>query len=227
MVNQFSQHGSRARRFTASRRGPASPGDAASPIAVAEADAQVADTAEAASAEQLETARGIVLRQLTASAKSRRQLEDKLAERDVPEHVAQEVLDRFEQVGLVDDREYAAMFVRSRAETRKLSRAALRRELSQRGITGELAEQALEQRHEEDEVRDAHELVRRKLPASADLTDRKERDKLTRRLVSMLGRKGYPSGMAFAVVKEELAGLGPTSDPGSEDGVGAEVWDTP
>ena len=76
-------------------------------------------------------------------------------------------------------------------------------------------------------MRDAHELVRRKLPASADLTDRKERDKLTRRLVSMLGRKGYPSGMAFAVVKEELAGLGPTSDPGSEDGVGAEVRDTP
>ena len=110
MVNQFSQHGSRARRSTASRRGPASPGDAASPIAVAEADAQVADTAEAASAEQLETARGIVLRQLTASAKSRRQLEDKLAERDVPEHVAQEVLDRFEQVGLVDDREYCLLY---------------------------------------------------------------------------------------------------------------------
>lgn len=229
MVNQSSQRGSRARRTTASRRGPAAPGDA-TPLSAddeAAAAAQTADGADASDAEQLETARGIVLRQLTASAKSRRQLEDKLAERDVPEHVAQEVLDRFEQVGLVDDREYAAMFVRSRAETRKLSRAALRRELSQRGITGELAEQALEQRHEEDEVRDAHELVRRKLPASADLTDRKERDKLTRRLVSMLGRKGYPSGMAFAVVKEELAGLGPTSDPGSEDGVGAEVWDTP
>ena len=41
------------------------------------------DTAETASAEQLETARGIVLRQLTASAKSRRQLEDKLADKDI------------------------------------------------------------------------------------------------------------------------------------------------
>jgi regulatory protein len=46
--------------------------------------------------------------------------------------------------------------------------------------------------------------VRRKLPAGAELTDRAERDKAVRRLVGMLGRKGYPPGLAFAVVKEEL-----------------------
>ena len=44
--------------------------------------------------EQLhETARAIVLRQLTASAKSRQQLEDKLADKDIPESVARAVLD--------------------------------------------------------------------------------------------------------------------------------------
>ena len=49
--------------------------------------------------------------------------------------------------------------------------------------------------------------MRKKLPASLDPSDRKERDRLTRRLVSMLGRKGYPPGLAFAVVKEELGAL--------------------
>ena len=121
------------------------------------------------------------------------------------------------------------MFVRSRAETRRLSRSALRRELSQRGITGDLAEEALEQRTDEDEQRDAHELVRKKLPARVEPGDRAEYEKLTRRLVSMLGRKGYPPGTAFAVVKAELGALGAATDPdgASEDMTGAEVWDTP
>ena len=180
-------------------------------------------------ADQHEAARAIVLRQLAASAKSRRQLEEKLAARDIPAEVAREVLDRFEEVNLVNDREFAAMFVRSRAETRRLSRSALRRELSQRGITGELAEEALKQRTDEDEERDAHELVRKKLPARVDPGDRAEHEKLTRRLVSMLGRKGYPPGVAFGVVKAELAAMGAAAEPdgASADMTGAEVWDTP
>ena len=34
----------------------------------------------------------------------------------------------------------------------------------------------------------------------------------TRRLVGMLARKGYGSGMSFAVVKDELASAGRTLD---------------
>ncbi|WP_083664907.1 regulatory protein RecX [Kocuria sp. CNJ-770] len=151
-----------------------------------------------------EVARAIVLRQLTASAKSRRQLEDKLADRNVPEDTAREVLDRFEEVGLVDDAQYAELYVRSRAGSRKLARSAIRRELATRGVSGELAEAALEQRTDEDERADAAELVRRKLPAGLDLSDRTERDRAVRRLVGMLGRKGYAPGLAFAVVQEEL-----------------------
>ena len=64
---------------------------------------------------------------MSASAKSRRQLEDKLADRNVPEDVAREVLDRFEEVDLVDDAQYAQLYVRSRASSRKLSRSAIRR----------------------------------------------------------------------------------------------------
>ncbi|WP_348535851.1 regulatory protein RecX [Kocuria sp. JC486] len=159
-------------------------------------------------AEVHESARNIVLRQLTASAKSRRQLEDKLADRGVPEDVAMSVLDRFEDVGLVDDAAFAETFVRSRAETRKLARPALRRDLQAKGIDPELAEQALEQRTDEDERADALDLVRRKAPSgeqlAEQLADRKTRDKLTRRLVSMLARKGYAPGMAFDVVKQVL-----------------------
>lgn len=187
-----SPYARRRRRSAARSRGPEGPAAASSVAADPEPDPR-------------EVARAIVLRQLTAGPRSRKQLEDKLADRGVPEEVARAVLDRFEEVELVDDARFAEAYVRSRASTRKLSRSAIRRELSARGVDGELAEQALEQRTDDDERADAAELVRRKLPAGADLGDRAERDRVVRRLVGMLGRKGYPPGTAFAVVKEELA----------------------
>lgn len=54
--------------------------------------------------------------------RSRLQLARKLAERKVPEHVAEAVLDRFEEVRFIDDAEFARMWVRSRSQTKKLAR---------------------------------------------------------------------------------------------------------
>ena len=168
--------------------------------------------------EQLhETARAIVLRQLTASAKSRQQLEDKLADKDIPESVARAVLDRFEQVELVDDRAFAQSYVRQRAETRKLARPALRMELQRKGVDRELVEQALAQRSDDDERADAVELARRKLPSGPalqeQLADREAKQKLIRRMVSALARKGYAPGLAFEVVRGVLEEHG-TGDDG-------------
>ena len=149
-------------------------------------------------------ARAIVLRQLTSSPKSRLQLERKLAERNVPEDVAAAVLDRFEEVRLVDDAEFAEMWVRSRSQTRKLAKGALRRELAEKGIDGDTAASALEQLSDEDEEAAARQLVERRLRPGTDLSDRAERDKATRRLASMLARKGYQPSQAFRIVGEVL-----------------------
>ncbi|MDQ4045774.1 MAG: recombination regulator RecX [Actinomycetota bacterium] len=149
-------------------------------------------------------ARGIVLRQLTSSPKSRLQLERKLAERKVPEDVAAAVLDRFEEVKLVNDAEFAEMWVRSRSQTRKLAKGALRRELAEKGIDPETAASALGQLSDEDEEAAARHLVERRLRPGVDLTDRAERDKATRRLASMLARKGYQPSQAFRIVGEVL-----------------------
>ncbi|WP_372699966.1 regulatory protein RecX [Arthrobacter sp. JSM 101049] len=145
------------------------------------------------------SARAIILRQLTGSPKSRRQLADKLAERDVPADAARHVLDRFEELQLIDDAAFADAWVRSRARTRGLSRLMLRRELRDKGISDELADAALEQVSSDDEFEMARELVEKKartMPAGLD------HDKGVRRLVSMLGRKGYGPGIAFRVVNE-------------------------
>ncbi|MET4060078.1 regulatory protein [Arthrobacter sp. UYP6] len=148
------------------------------------------------------TARNIVLRQLTNSPKSRHQLAVKLAEKDIPEDVALAVLDRFEEVQLVDDAEFARLWVASRSRSKSLARGALKRELAEKGISGDLAAEALEQVSDEDELVAARALARRKLQSSVDLTDRAARDKQARRLVSMLARKGYSPSVGYRVVND-------------------------
>jgi regulatory protein len=149
-------------------------------------------------------AQAIVYRQLTASAKSRLQLARKLAERNIPEDVAEAVLDRFQEVRLIDDAEFADMWVRSRSQSRKLAKGALRRELAEKGIDQETASAALEQLSDADEEAAARILVERKIRPGTDLGDRAERDKATRRLASMLARKGYQPSQAFRIVGEVL-----------------------
>ena len=146
-------------------------------------------------------ARSIVLRQLTMAPRSRAQLADKLAQRGAPQDVAERVLDRFEQVGLVDDAAFAAGWVRSRHQTRGLSRRALAHELRSKGIEDETAQQALAEVGGEDERRAAEQLVARRLPSVRGLP----RDKQLSRLAGMLARKGYGPAVALQVVREALA----------------------
>ena len=146
-------------------------------------------------------ARAILLNKLTASAKSRRELADALAAKDVPDDVATRVLDRFEQVGLVDDAAFADTWVRSRHASRGLSRRALSHELRRKGVSDDVISESLEQVDAETERAAAAALVARKLPSTRGL----ERARRTRRLVGMLARKGYGPGLAAGVVRDALA----------------------
>ena len=152
----------------------------------------------------MSVAQNIVYRQLTASAKSRLQLARKLAERNIPDDVAEAVLDRFQEARLINDADFADMWVRSRSQSRKLAKGALRRELAEKGIDQDTAAAALEQLTDADEEAAARQLVERKLRPGTDFEDRAERDKATRRLASMLARKGYQPSQAFRIVNEVL-----------------------
>jgi regulatory protein len=143
-------------------------------------------------------ARAIVLRKLTAAPATRSQLSTLLARRGVPDDVAVAVLDRFEEVGLVDDAEYAAMFVRSRQQGRGLAKRALAHELRAKGVDDEVVREALTEVDPDDEYAAALVLVRKRWPSVAGL----EREARMRRLLGMLARKGYPAGVSAAAISE-------------------------
>ncbi|MET0435724.1 MAG: regulatory protein RecX, partial [Cellulomonas sp.] len=156
-------------------------------------------------------ARAIALRQLTAAPRSRFQLAEAMAKRDVPEDVADRVLDRFTEVGLVDDAAYAEVLVRSRHAERGMSRRALAMELRRKGVDDEVAREALEQVDDADEEQAARALARKKLRATRGL----DREVRLRRAYGALGRRGYGGSLVSRVVREELDAEGAdAADPG-------------
>lgn len=165
----------------------------------AEPDATQHDLGSPAHPESV--ARTIVLNKLTAQARSRHELAEALAARAVPDDVAERVLDRFTEVGLIDDAAYAQAWVTSRQSTRGLARRALAHELRGKGVDEDVIRSSLQQVQPDDERQAAHALVARKLRSTRGL-DRVTR---TRRLASLLARKGYPAGLAMQVVREALA----------------------
>jgi regulatory protein len=145
-------------------------------------------------------ARAICLRQLTAGPRTKAQLAEALARRAVPSDVAERVLDRFEDVGLIDDAAFAAAWVGSRHAGRGLARRALASELRRRGVADPVIEDAVAGLDPDQELATARALVARRLPGTRGLP----LETRLRRLGGMLARKGYPPGVAFRVVREAL-----------------------
>ena len=148
-----------------------------------------------------DVARQVVLRQLAMAPRSRAQLEQKLAQRDVSADVAAAVLDRMTEVGLVDDEAYAQMLVRSQQAGRGLAKRALARELRTKGIDDDLAEKTLASIGDAEEHDRARALVDKKLRAMHGLGIEVQ----TRRLAGMLARKGYSPGLTYAVIRDAIA----------------------
>jgi SOS response regulatory protein OraA/RecX len=162
-------------------------------------------------ADPVSIARNICLRMLTERARTRHELADALRRKGVPEEAARAVLERFSDVGLIDDAAFAEQWVRSRHAGRGLGRRALAVELRRKGVGEELAGAVLETLDDEAEELRARQLVDRKLRTMA-LDNREQRAAATRRLAGMLARKGYGAGIAYRVVREAIAAHGADAD---------------
>lgn len=162
-------------------------------------------------ADPVVAAREICLRLLADRAHTRQELAQALRRRGVPDEAAGSVLERFDEVGLIDDAAFAAQFVRSRHNHKGLARRAIAMELRHKGVDGEVAEEALGEVDADSEYRRARELVDRKLRSLA-VTTPEQRTVATRRLVGMLARKGYGAGTAYGVVREALIAHGTELD---------------
>ncbi len=179
-------------------------------------------------ADSQEAARLICLRLLAAEPRTRAQLASALRRRRVPDEVAEAVLGRFAEVGLIDDAAFARAWVETRHLGRGLGRRALSAELRQRGVAVEEVRAAVSSLGEQDEIATARRLVAKRVGASRG----RPLPARVRSLAGMLARKGYPAGLAYQVVREALqqegqagpeTGFDPDAAPDLDDVFGPEI----
>jgi regulatory protein len=176
----------------------------------------VADSPEA-------RARQVCLTLLTLAPRTRAQLAGALRKRGIPDEVADEVLGRFQDVGLIDDAAFARSWVESRHHSRGLAGRALSAELKQRGVAVDEIRAAIDEQLSPDaEFGAARRLVERRIAGTRGLPA----EQRTRRLAGMLARKGYPPGLAYRVIREALEAEGESAALEEEPSFDYEDADT-
>lgn len=146
---------------------------------------------------QEQRARNVLLYQLARSAKSAHQLRQILEKREIDSEIAEAVIQRFIEVGLIDDKLFAETIVNSRRKFKGSSKSVIKRELVEKGVGSELIEDVVSEITADDELATATELAIKRIPRLVTL----ERDVRQRRLFGYLSRKGYGSNVVLAACK--------------------------
>jgi len=157
-------------------------------------------------------AREAGLRLLSHRARSRRELETRLRKKGFPGKLVARVAGELEERGYLDDAAFARAYVSDRLRLRPRGRRALERELRQKGVTGEVAEEALARVFREQgatEAGIAHQVgegwVRRQPRALVEALLSRERtpegEKALRRFQGFMARRGIPGGATLQVLE--------------------------
>ena len=137
---------------------------------------------------------------LSQAPRSRKELTDRLVEKEYGNEEITQALDRLTELGYVDDALFAEQIVRARA-ARGQSAMKIGQALREAGVDRETSTEALSAGIDPDsELATARALVDRKIGATRGLPTQKR----TARLVGMLARRGY-GPIAYDVVREALA----------------------
>lgn len=146
------------------------------------------------------------LRLLRYRPRSEHELRQRLTSSDHPAEAVDDAIERLRAWGLIDDADFASEWVRGRRRSRGRSRGALERELRDKGVAENHISEAVADIDDADERDRAVELVRGRMSRTASGSEGDRYDVgEKRRLVAFLARRGYPTGLAVAVVNAELA----------------------
>ncbi len=129
-------------------------------------------------------------------ARSKKELIDKVSE-VASKETAEQTADRMEELGLIDDREFARVFVRQLFSVKKFGKRRVVQELRIKGISPEIIDEVIEE-YEDEPIEKIKMLLEKKYRGFAD------DEKIKRRAVSALQRYGY----SFDEIREGMSSCG-------------------
>ncbi len=157
-------------------------------------------TAEADAAVEREHAEQVLLQRLRARSLSATEARTVLAGTEIAEHEIDEVIDRFAELGYIDEGKLADQILHSHHERKGLGRSGVQAEMRRRGLDHDLILEKLEELPD-DEAERAIELACKRVQQLGRLDDQT----VDRRLTGFLMRKGYASSAVRLAVKAALA----------------------
>jgi regulatory protein len=143
------------------------------------------------------------LRLLGVSARSRAEIERKLARAGFPPEVIGAVIAECERRGWVEDAQFARAWIADRADRKEYGRIRLATELRNRGVDPESIAAATGSMDDADELRRAVSAARRRLHGSAlSGADGGPSPREARRLSDFLQRRGFAQRIITQVFRE-------------------------
>lgn len=144
-----------------------------------------------------EDVRKALLKLLERSSKSSGQLRTLLLEKEFPVQIVDQMIDRFIEVGLIDDLTLAKDFTEVAVTRKSKAKSVIARELRAKHFPQEAIDAAISEIDSESELEAAKKLAETRFRQLLKL----EPEVRTRRLSSYLMRKGYSSSVVWAAVR--------------------------
>jgi regulatory protein len=144
-----------------------------------------------------EDVRKALLRLLERSSKSSGQLRTLLLEKEFPVQIVDQMIERFIEVGLIDDLALAKDFTEVAVTRKSKAKSVIARELRAKHFPQEAIDAAISEIDSDSELEAAKKLAETRFRQLLKL----EPEVRTRRLSSYLMRKGYSSSVVWAAVR--------------------------
>ena len=135
---------------------------------------------------------------LDRAQRSSADLRARLIAKDVEPEIADAIIARYIEVGLLDDKSLAAMIARTRHAERGQAPRVIAAELRRKGFAEPDIESALEHITFDVQLDSARSLAEARWARMSGLDSSVK----VRRLSAFLGRKGYPASMVFGLVRD-------------------------
>ena len=148
---------------------------------------------------ELEAAERTLLRRLCGRSLSLSEARTVLREREIAPDAAEAILERFQELGYLDDSALAEQLIHAGSERRGQGRRVIAQTMAKRGIPRDVADSALAALPDDDDER-ALEFARNKARGMSSL----DRDTALRRLTGQLARRGYSGSIAMSAARTAL-----------------------
>ncbi len=140
----------------------------------------------------------IALRVLSRKPRTKREVADALKKKEIGGATIHKIISLCEDLGYLDDQEYASLFALSRAVDNLWGRGKIKAELIKKGISREMIDRALQRLTEETNEEELLEkAMKKKIASMKGVTMKRDIERLYRYLV----QRGFSGAVIIAAMK--------------------------